>query len=606
MLTIGDKQYRNLEEQVLKNQEDIKYILEERGVLNQFGIKVVGQVETAGELPDPSTYAGEYGDAFAVGTSEPYELYIWTRAFSGQANPHWFDIGQFPAPSYVPGPEGKVGPEGQPGQRGSQWQSNVGQPAVSGSNMQFDQALNVSNGDVYQFDGAQWNLIGNIRGPQGIQGIRGPEGPVGPTGQRGPTGPTGPQGEFIQIVGELSNTNELPDPSTVARSSAYLIPNSEDNANHIWLVSGTDTLTWIDAGSFGGGAKVTASGTIVTELDATYINPDETAELTQPTAQEENDAIVFYFLESFTNPGSMPVEKTYKVEVPVGSSDTVVVNISGNKLTCNLSQAIQAIIDGKVDAVNTPNVVYGTIDSGAQTYYVISAQSVGAAVVQRQANGQITVPTAPQSESDAVAKKYVDDTEDTLQGQIDTLDTALNNYMPKSGGMFSGGITAPSIAFSPTKGAISNPGYIVGQVTQGSEMALVSIANLKTALGIPTTLHLYRHYVIVSLNHATGAESRLNFTFYNTSASSYNTSNKTNALNYLFTDILTATSAGYGPCGYYRTTAGNYIPVTEITRTGSNSGIFYYINTQANTGTVNVDTNSISSASILGSVEQCF
>ena len=41
MITIGDKQYRNLEEQVKKNKDDIQYILEEEGVLNEFGIKVV-------------------------------------------------------------------------------------------------------------------------------------------------------------------------------------------------------------------------------------------------------------------------------------------------------------------------------------------------------------------------------------------------------------------------------------------------------------------------------------------------------------------------------------------------------------------------------------
>ena len=46
MITIDGKEYRNLEEQVRKNQADILYMLEEEGTLNQFGIKVVGQVDT--------------------------------------------------------------------------------------------------------------------------------------------------------------------------------------------------------------------------------------------------------------------------------------------------------------------------------------------------------------------------------------------------------------------------------------------------------------------------------------------------------------------------------------------------------------------------------
>ena len=44
MLTFDGKQFRNLEEQVLKLSEDINYLINEQGVLNQFGIKVVGQV----------------------------------------------------------------------------------------------------------------------------------------------------------------------------------------------------------------------------------------------------------------------------------------------------------------------------------------------------------------------------------------------------------------------------------------------------------------------------------------------------------------------------------------------------------------------------------
>lgn len=58
MITVDGIQYRNLEEQVRKNQDDIKFILEEEGVLNQFGIKVVAQVSDTSALPDPSTYGG--------------------------------------------------------------------------------------------------------------------------------------------------------------------------------------------------------------------------------------------------------------------------------------------------------------------------------------------------------------------------------------------------------------------------------------------------------------------------------------------------------------------------------------------------------------------
>lgn len=480
MLTIGDRQYRNLEEQVLKNQEDIKYILEEQGVLNQFGIKVVGQVDNASQLPPVDTYDGEYGDAFAVGTSEPYTLYIWTRAFSGQANPFWFNIGVFPAPSTVPGPVGPQGPVGQTGQRGSQWQSNNEEPEVTGSNLQWDQALDTSTGDVYQFDGSQWNLIGNIRGPQGIQGIQGQTGPEGPQGVRGPVGPQGPQGQFIQVVGELTSTDLLPDPTTVPRSSAYLIP--VDGTNHIYLISGTDTLTWIDAGAFGGGAQIRASGNIVTELDATYINPADTSDLLQPVAEANGDTITMYFTENFANAGAASVNKMYKVEVPIANSDTIETEVVDQKLQLKLSDSAQAKLDGAIQQTSTPSSLYGTDAGGNQTQVGYGTGSQGNAIVQRQANGNITVPTAPQAETDAVPKKYVDDTEDVLQGQIDTLDQAMKGYVPKSGAAMTGGLTAPNFGFSPAPASNANPGYVVGMNSAGGSWAPVPIYSLASVL----------------------------------------------------------------------------------------------------------------------------
>ena len=43
MIVYKNKEFRNLQEQVKKNMDDISFILQEEGVLNEFGIKVVGQ-----------------------------------------------------------------------------------------------------------------------------------------------------------------------------------------------------------------------------------------------------------------------------------------------------------------------------------------------------------------------------------------------------------------------------------------------------------------------------------------------------------------------------------------------------------------------------------
>lgn len=268
MITIDGKQYRNLEEQVLKNKDDIKYLLEEGGTLNEFGLKVVGEVATAAELPDPTTYTGEFGDAFVVGTTAPYEFYIYTRAFSGQANPFWFNIGQFPLPGPV-GPQGVAGPTGPIGPT-SMWSASAGTPTTNGR-LVGDMHLDTNNGNVYQLATAQdqtltWQLKGNIRGPQGVAGPTGPEGPIGPRGLTGPTGPVGPAGDPFTIVGTLTSTDQLPAPDSVSRSTAYLI--TENNINYLYVITGEGSdLMWQNTGSFGGGSAVYKNGVFQQRYD---------------------------------------------------------------------------------------------------------------------------------------------------------------------------------------------------------------------------------------------------------------------------------------------------------------------------------------------------
>ena len=217
MLTIDGKEFRNLEEQVLKNQSDIKFIINEQGVLNQFGIKVVGQGADLIDLPSVETYKEnnpnwDYGDTYAIGTVPPYSLYVLTRANESNAEDYWFNIGSFPAPG-PKGDTGEQGPAGEVGPRG-------------------------------------------LQGPQGIQGIQGRTGavgPVGPTGAQGEQGPQGPQGlpgEGFKIIGVLNSTSQLPTPTEEIRSNAYLI--EIDGYNHLFVIVGDTTLEWFDAGSIEG------------------------------------------------------------------------------------------------------------------------------------------------------------------------------------------------------------------------------------------------------------------------------------------------------------------------------------------------------------------
>ena len=236
--------------------DDIQYILEEEGVLNEFGIKVVGQITSTSQLPDPDTYEGEFGDAYAVGTSTPYTFYIYTRANGQMAEPFWFNIGQFPVagPQGVQGPTGPAGPTGA---RGSTWTTGTF-PSMSGRE-ENDMFLNTSTGDVLQLQksssggtvgGLSWITVTNIRGPQGIQGPQGIAGPQGPQGVQGPKGETGPAGPAFVIAGTVANEGQLPAPSTLSDNIAYLVGNDTDGYD--LYVQLQDTQTWKNVGKVEG------------------------------------------------------------------------------------------------------------------------------------------------------------------------------------------------------------------------------------------------------------------------------------------------------------------------------------------------------------------
>ena len=73
MLNFGNKEFRNLQEQVLKNMEDIASIEDIINLASLVGIKVNGVLEDASLLPEDP----ELGDTYAVGEAAPYELFSY-------------------------------------------------------------------------------------------------------------------------------------------------------------------------------------------------------------------------------------------------------------------------------------------------------------------------------------------------------------------------------------------------------------------------------------------------------------------------------------------------------------------------------------------------
>ena len=223
MITIDGKQYRNLQEQVGKNKDDITNIKRGQIVLSQFGIKVVEHVNLSSDIPTVADYkqsnpGWDYGDAYAVGANTPYDMYLLTRADDSNPTDYWFNIGVFP----LPGPQGPQGIQGEKGEPGA-------------------------NGEK----GPQGE-----RGLQGPQGLQGPTGAQGPQGLQGPQGPQGPTGFAVTIKGQLMGTAQLPPASADTIHDGYIIPDEDNDSNlYITILSdASDEYVWSNVGAiaFGG------------------------------------------------------------------------------------------------------------------------------------------------------------------------------------------------------------------------------------------------------------------------------------------------------------------------------------------------------------------
>lgn len=254
MITIKGKTFRNLEEQV-------QYLTDYHQVnqgLVQWGIRVVGQVTSSTQLPDP--YDGEYGDAIAVGTKAPYFFYIWTRPSIEGDPSYWFPFGEI---SIVgpKGPQGIPGPQGEPGES-STWYAGSGIPENTGYRA-GDMYLQAATGAIYRYAGSDrgWQSFGNIKGPTGPQGIPGPQGEPGPPGIPGPKGEPGDVGGFINIFGVLSSVNELPLPSTLNNlTAAYLIGSATPYKLYVQVGESSQTAIWTDTGEFNAATAVLVGG----------------------------------------------------------------------------------------------------------------------------------------------------------------------------------------------------------------------------------------------------------------------------------------------------------------------------------------------------------
>lgn len=272
---LNDKTFRNLEEQVLKNKQDIAEHRNITAVLADLGIQVYGRLDTETELFDLPTDNLTYGDAYLIGTTEPYNVYIWTRANpdAGHDTPYWLNIG----PISVQGPQGEpgayisgagltqagklqmtlsngqtilaqgpslIGPQGEPGENGLT-------PTITTSASSAGTTITITTGTK-----TQTFFIQN-----------------GQPGERGLQGEPGKPGSFT-IKGILNSVSLLPSASEGTPGDAYFIYDGVGQMPYNLFVlvtpDPTDTITysWEEIGKLTDGCIVRVNGVIVDEFNA--------------------------------------------------------------------------------------------------------------------------------------------------------------------------------------------------------------------------------------------------------------------------------------------------------------------------------------------------
>ena len=253
MFTFENKTYRNLQEQVQQNKEDIARHWAVDRVLADFGIRVLGRVNTAEDLP--ADEGENWGYAYLVGLEDsttPYDVWVWTRPNPalGQNTGYWLNIGSISI----------IGPEGPKG-------TSIVSASI-GPNGYLQ--LNYSDGTIWR----STTSLQGPQGPQGAQGVQGPQGPRGIQGEQGPQGLQGPQGAkgdpgTLNLKGSLSSASLLPDPTTLPPSSAYLVLNEAQHYD-LYVNGGTSqsTLTWYNLGEVGVGSVVTVNNQAVNTFNA--------------------------------------------------------------------------------------------------------------------------------------------------------------------------------------------------------------------------------------------------------------------------------------------------------------------------------------------------
>ncbi|WP_375791167.1 hypothetical protein ACE102_07395 [Bradyrhizobium sp. vgs-9] len=123
-------------------------------------------------IPGNTVLYGTADPTGAVGVDGNFYINTTTHfMFGPKASGAWPAGTSLVGPQGPQGIQGIQGIQGATGQRGSLFYTGAGAPGTISGQLDGDNYLNSTNGDVYTLTSGAWGSpVGNIRGPQGIQG----------------------------------------------------------------------------------------------------------------------------------------------------------------------------------------------------------------------------------------------------------------------------------------------------------------------------------------------------------------------------------------------------------------------------------------------------
>lgn len=298
MITIDDKTYRNLQEQVAKNTELLNMIVP---AFNSQLMKVKGVVNTVQNLPSTASN----GDAYLVGTKKPYEYYLYFDK--------WIDIGEFK----FQGEKGDTGPAG------------IAQDGLT-------PYINPEN--------KHW-MIGDIdtgivaQGKNGIS-ITGPRGTDGTDGKPGPQGPKGDPGNdalVIEIKGHYDYPIQLPSISGgIPANYAYLVGVDNDlyvQSGDSWKNLGQ--LTMLQTYTAGDNIKI-SDDFVIRGVPAIQNIGDSTTKFQEDSSWDiiynemymngTQEKVIIYYTEGWTDPTTTLISAGWHMAQPYDDQKILIDN----------------------------------------------------------------------------------------------------------------------------------------------------------------------------------------------------------------------------------------------------------------------------------------